>query len=166
MGVEPFILQIVGYQNSGKTTVTEKVIRRLSQKGYKVGALKHHGHGGTPDMPGGKDSTRHLEAGAAAAGVEGEGLFLLSVNGDGNWIDIYKQLGVDILIIEGYKRKPYKKIVCIRNEEDTVLLEELTNVIAVISWIPIEHRENVFFVQNEEAYLLWIEEYVKGRKHD
>ncbi len=53
------ILQIVGYQNSGKTTFVEKLAEKLGQLGVKIGCLKHHGHGGEPDVfAEGKDSDR------------------------------------------------------------------------------------------------------------
>ncbi len=54
------ILQIVGFQNSGKTTLTEKLIFRASIAGLKAASIKHHGHGGTPDTElSSKDSIRH-----------------------------------------------------------------------------------------------------------
>lgn len=45
------ILQIVGYQNSGKTTLMEKLIQALTYEGMKVATIKHHGHGGYPEVP-------------------------------------------------------------------------------------------------------------------
>lgn len=45
------ILQVVGHQNSGKTTLIEKCIKELTNHGIKVGTFKHHGHGGKPDIP-------------------------------------------------------------------------------------------------------------------
>lgn len=43
------ILQVVGYQNSGKTTLIEKLCQLAECEGLKLGCFKHHGHGGTPD---------------------------------------------------------------------------------------------------------------------
>lgn len=40
------ILQIVGYQNSGKTTLVEKMVHALTEREMKVATIKHHGHGG------------------------------------------------------------------------------------------------------------------------
>lgn len=41
------IVSIVGYHNSGKTTLIEKLIPELQRRGYKIGYLKHDpkGHG-------------------------------------------------------------------------------------------------------------------------
>ncbi|MFX3623716.1 MAG: molybdopterin-guanine dinucleotide biosynthesis protein B [Ectobacillus sp.] len=160
MAVKPVILQIVGYQNSGKTTAAEKIIRALTEAGYKVGSFKHHGHGGKPDIPE-KDSTRHLQAGAVIAGVEGDGLFLFTARGLDDWLALYRHLHIDVVIIEGYKQKPYHKIVCVRSEEDKELLNSLTNIQAVLSWIPVYEHETVFSIQDEEAYLAWCVEYVR-----
>lgn len=69
---EPVIFQVSGYQNSGKTTLINKLISGLKEKGLSVITIKHHGHGGKPEAPEGKDSTSHIESGAAASLVEGE----------------------------------------------------------------------------------------------
>lgn len=39
------ILQVVGYQNSGKTTFVEMLLEKLEHDGVQAGCLKHHGHG-------------------------------------------------------------------------------------------------------------------------
>ena len=46
--VTPFIFQIVGYQNSGKTTFLNKLISHLTAVGINTATIKHHGHGGKP----------------------------------------------------------------------------------------------------------------------
>ena len=77
MGKAPSILQIVGYQNSGKTTLVEKVVHALAERKMKVATIKHHGHGGFPEVAQ-KDSERHRKAGAVVSSVEGAGLLSLS----------------------------------------------------------------------------------------
>ncbi|MCP4728353.1 MAG: bifunctional molybdopterin-guanine dinucleotide biosynthesis protein MobB/molybdopterin molybdotransferase MoeA, partial [bacterium] len=52
------LIAITGKKNSGKTTVIESLIRLLTEKGWRVGTVKHHHHGDfEPDTPG-KDSHR------------------------------------------------------------------------------------------------------------
>ncbi|HHG75070.1 MAG TPA: molybdopterin-guanine dinucleotide biosynthesis protein MobB, partial [Persephonella sp.] len=41
MGKNIPVISIVGVHNSGKTTFIENLIRILSEKGYKIGAVKH-----------------------------------------------------------------------------------------------------------------------------
>src|SRR6478735_4175363 len=75
------VLQVVGFQNSGKTTLVEKLIKRAKQFNLCVGSIKHHGHGGPPDSSSElKDSHRHQQAGANVAGVEGGGILQLTAD--------------------------------------------------------------------------------------
>jgi molybdopterin-guanine dinucleotide biosynthesis protein B len=135
------VIQIVGYKSSGKTILAEMLIKSLSKQGIRVGSLKHHGHGGIPLGMEETDSEKHRQAGALIAGVEGEGLLQLS-NQDGWRVEqilaIYKLLNTEILIIEGFKTYHYDKIVLIRAEEDLHLLEQVTNIKAVITSLPLE----------------------------
>lgn len=57
-------LAFVGKQNSGKTTLLEKLIAELTGRGLNVGTLKHHGHAGFDFDIEGKDSWRHAQAGS------------------------------------------------------------------------------------------------------
>ncbi len=43
----PQVVSFVGYHNSGKTTLVERVVQRLTSMGYRVGYIKHDpkGHG-------------------------------------------------------------------------------------------------------------------------
>ncbi|MFT0802394.1 molybdopterin-guanine dinucleotide biosynthesis protein B [Bacillus swezeyi] len=130
------ILQVVGYQNSGKTTFVEMLLEKLEHDGVQAGCLKHHGHGGEPDaFTEGKDSGRFLRAGAAASGVEGAGVFQLTARG--NWtleklISAYSLLSIDCLLIEGFKQAEYPKVVMVRDDGDNDLIEQLDGIIAVI----------------------------------
>ncbi|MDA1475728.1 molybdopterin-guanine dinucleotide biosynthesis protein B [Bacillus changyiensis] len=130
------ILQIVGYQNSGKTTFMELLIKRLAHQNMKVGCLKHHGHGGEPaSATKGKDTNRYLEAGSVISGVEGGGVFQLTARGNlllEQLIPIYELLSIDCLLIEGFKQAAYQKIVMVRDEKDKHLLQQLEGIIAVI----------------------------------
>jgi molybdopterin-guanine dinucleotide biosynthesis protein MobB len=60
----PPIVSIVGKSKSGKTTLIEKLIPEIRQRGYRVGTVKHHFHTDKSlDIPG-KDTYRHAMAGA------------------------------------------------------------------------------------------------------
>lgn len=133
-----FVFQIVGYQNSGKTTLTEKVVHALSEAGKKVVVLKHHGHGGRPAIAEEKDSSRYVNAGAFASIVEGEGRLVLHAEKQ-SWsleeeIQIASSLDPDLILIEGHKKAEYPKAVLIRSKEDLNLLEALTEIEAVFYW--------------------------------
>ncbi len=50
-------VSFVGRQNSGKTTLLEKIITELTRQGLAIGTMKHHGHPDFEiDIPG-KDYT-------------------------------------------------------------------------------------------------------------
>lgn len=136
MGHNPKILQIVGFQNSGKTTVAKQLIRHLTKQGLKVGTIKHHGHG-KPTAPPEKDSTLHEEAGAVVSAVEGDGTLRLAIE-QAHWtlpeiIALYEPFLLDAIVVEGYKKETYKKVVVLRSAEQFELLQ-LPNIVAVIYW--------------------------------
>lgn len=134
--VKPIIFQIVGYQNSGKTTIITKLIEILKNEGFKSVTIKHHGHGGRPDILSEKDSAKHINAGAAASLVEGEGRLCLQA--DETALTLEEQIKLvdffcpDIILIEGHKKKSYPKLVIIRDENDLSLISDLSNIKSVI----------------------------------
>lgn len=123
------ILQVVGYQNAGKTSFVSQLTEQLTTQGRKVGVIKHHGHGGPLNLPK-TDSHRHALAGAVLSTVIGEdGTFIEWQAVDTfelllNWYETH----VDIVLIEGYKRKDYPKVVLVRDGQEQPI--DLTNVIA------------------------------------
>jgi len=155
------IFQFVGYQNSGKTTAMEAVIRKLTEKGWKVIALKHHGHGGIPDTWS-KDSIKHREAGAIASMVEGDGILQMEIaQDDWNIESIEKFLSFfsyDVLLVEGYKKDYFPKAVFLgRGEEKSQLLQTLSNIQFVVPY----HDH----LQDKDLYIdkivQWIEQQCK-----
>ncbi|MBD1381776.1 molybdopterin-guanine dinucleotide biosynthesis protein B [Metabacillus arenae] len=164
LGEHCSILQIVGFQNSGKTTLMEKLIARAAKEGLKVATIKHHGHGGTPvNELTSKDSLRHQQAGAAITGVEGDGVLQICAKRN-NWqldeiIKFYQSFAVDIILIEGYKQENYQKAVLIRNKCDLSLLDSLTNIVCVNCWreVPTEkitERQYPIFHLDEDKKII------------
>lgn len=163
------VLQIVGYQNSGKTTVVEKLVHALAKDGIRAGTVKHHGHGGEPELLLGKDSERHKRAGAVVSSVEGGGL--LSLSASDNWplpkiIELYTYFEVNVIIVEGYKKESYPKVVMLRSEEDVSLLESIENIIAIITWkeLPELASYKVFYITEDEKYIDWLTKRVRELK--
>ncbi|MUK90434.1 molybdopterin-guanine dinucleotide biosynthesis protein B [Ornithinibacillus sp. L9] len=161
------VIQVVGYKNSGKTTLSTKLIDFLTAKGIRVGSLKHHGHGGQPIGIESTDSEKHRRAGSVIAGVEGGGVLQLSNRNE--WdveqvVDLYRYFGVECLVVEGYKSYSYKKIVLIRHTDDLHVLDQVDNIIAVVSTIPLSGSGFSFPIYNREKvdelmewiYLEWV----------
>ncbi|MDM5236391.1 molybdopterin-guanine dinucleotide biosynthesis protein B [Bacillus cereus] len=171
MGKAPSILQIVGYQNSGKTTLVERVVHALAKKEMKVATIKHHGHGGFPEVAQ-KDSERHRKAGAIVSSVEGAGLLSLTSLRE-EWslqeiVRLYEFFEVDTILIEGYKKESYPKVVLLRSAEDAELLHKVENVAAVITWhdvsANVREQYKVFHITEEELYIDWFVQTVRSAK--
>ncbi|MER9233686.1 molybdopterin-guanine dinucleotide biosynthesis protein B [Mesorhizobium sp. M0622] len=108
------IFGITGWKNSGKTTLTEKLVAELVRRGWKVSTVKHAHHDFDIDKPG-ADSFRHRQAGAMeVAIVSGRRWALMhELRGeDEPTLDaILSRLAPsDIVLAEGYKREAHKKI--------------------------------------------------------
>lgn len=133
-------IAFIGYQNSGKTTLVEKIIKRLTQRGLRVGSIKHHGHKGFDiDQPG-KDSWRHAQAGSRHVGLVAPGQYAEYAYTEnevpvGDLLTHYTD--VDIVIVEGYKTAGLPNIVATRSGVDRLrgdtsydLIDENTLAIA------------------------------------
>ncbi len=105
------IVSIVGKSNSGKTTLLEKLIAELKQRGFKIGTVKHAHDGFEMDKKG-KDSWRHQQAGAAATLVISSGKTALIKNEELDFIEkMQKYLSdTDLIIAEGFKKQTLPKI--------------------------------------------------------
>ena len=57
------VFGIVGWKNSGKTGLMERLVTEISARGLSVSTIKHAHHSFDVDQPG-KDSHRHRMAGA------------------------------------------------------------------------------------------------------
>jgi molybdopterin-guanine dinucleotide biosynthesis adapter protein len=171
--VNPVVFQIVGFQNSGKTTFTLKLIERLKIEQLQTVTIKHHGHGGKPDVSVSKDTGKHLTSGALASIVEGGGRILLQAeeivcNLD-DQVELMKFFMPDVIIVEGHKQEHYPKILLVKETSDIRLLEKVNNVLAVISW-SVEVKEQVkekwagpSFLISDERALKWTIQYVQER---
>lgn len=156
------IFQITGYQDSGKTTVMEKLITACKNHGFTVGTIKHHGHGGFPDrISVHKDSEKHRLAGATVTAVEGSGVLQVEVC-KASWeleeiIQLYHNFGLDIILVEGYKYHFYPKAVLLRDEKDADLLAELNHIEAIIGKQPLNLDTNApfFLLDDLGPFLSW-----------
>jgi molybdopterin-guanine dinucleotide biosynthesis adapter protein len=162
--VNPFIFQIVGYQNSGKTTFLNKLISRLTTNGIKTATIKHHGHGGKPAIAVNKDSSSHIIAGAAASLVEGGGRLLLQIE-DLDWtleqkIKLISMMNPDLVLIEGHKYENYPKAVFIQNHEDSKLLNQLNRIELVLYQESVPVTDMVSFHRDDSKAIEWLVDYI------
>jgi molybdopterin-guanine dinucleotide biosynthesis protein B len=108
------VFGITGWKNSGKTTLTERLVTELVSRGWKVATVKHAHHDFDIDKAG-TDSFRHRQAGASeVAIVSGRRWALmheLRSEAEPALGAILSRLApADIVLVEGYKRESHLKI--------------------------------------------------------
>ncbi|MDV2481741.1 molybdopterin-guanine dinucleotide biosynthesis protein B [Methanoculleus sp. Wushi-C6] len=130
------IIQIVGRSNTGKTTFIKNLIPALSAHGT-VGAVKHVGHHGYRLEPG-KDTTIYHEAHAAlSTGVDSEKSVLIRRENDlDSTLETLCNMGIEYAVIEGFKTRPFPRIVIGDLESENVVLRNPSSVEEVIAALP------------------------------
>ncbi|WP_423409689.1 molybdopterin-guanine dinucleotide biosynthesis protein B [Heyndrickxia sp. MSNUG] len=169
--VKPIIFQIAGYQDSGKTTLSLKLIEHLSASGLKIATIKHHGHGGKPEVDETKDSGRHIAAGATVSLVEGDGRILIQAE-QKQWslleeIEMLSFFKPEVILIEGYKNEKYPKAVILRDKGDLELLDILPGI-KVIFYRDASMARHLIdqdipsFDTSDESGFTWLTNYIKA----
>ncbi|PIE61886.1 MAG: molybdopterin-guanine dinucleotide biosynthesis protein B [Desulfobacterales bacterium] len=134
--MSPPILLIVGRSNSGKTTLTEKLIRELTSRGVSIGSVKHTHEKFEFDKKG-KDSWRHKQAGASASLVVTDSRVALVRDDERSEIEKIKTYlkGVDLILAEGFKTLALPKIEIFRTNSphDKPICLEDTNLKAFVT---------------------------------
>ena len=108
------VIGVCGFKNSGKTTLVEKLVRHLTDRGYKISTVKHAHHDFDIDHEG-RDSFRHRKAGAAEVAVISQNRFAIMNELRGTEPPSLNEILVklspcDLVIVEGYKRDTHDKI--------------------------------------------------------
>ena len=115
----------VAKSGTGKTTLLEKVISRLKDRGHRVGVIKHDAHRFDIDRPG-KDSYRLTAAGADTMVITSpEKLALVKQHTASPPVEAILAeffTDVDIVLIEGFKSSSLPKIEVHRRERSADLL--------------------------------------------
>lgn len=118
MALRHKVFGIVGWKNSGKTTLMEGLVRELATRGYRISTIKHAHHTFDIDIPG-KDSHRHRDAGAQEVLVASAQRWALmhEMRGEGekSLEELLAHLSpCDLVLVEGFKRDAHPKIEVVR----------------------------------------------------
>ena len=110
---------IVGWKNSGKTSLMERLVSEISGQGFSVSTIKHAHHSFDLDHAG-KDSFRHRVAGAKEVLLSSKTRWALMhelrSNQEPDLNTLLNKLSpVDLVLVEGYKREPYLKLEAYRS---------------------------------------------------
>ena len=106
------IASVVGKKNTGKTSLTVKIIEELTRRGYNVASIKHSHHTMEMDREN-TDTWKHKEAGSKiVVGIGSTTFFNIRETLDlDRLLYLIKHVGnMDFVIIEGFKRYNYPKI--------------------------------------------------------
>ena len=156
----PPIICIVGRSQTGKTTLIEKLIPLLKQRGFRIGTVKHSHHIFDFDKTG-KDSWRHKDAGADTVLVSSPGKIALVKNDQhGTLDDLLTYFGdMDLVITEGFKkeRKPKIEVVRAARHSDPLLTSD-RHLVAVVSDTQIDVNVPKFGLDDIEKIAAFIEE--------
>jgi molybdopterin-guanine dinucleotide biosynthesis protein B len=108
------VIGVAGWSGAGKTTLIARVIPYLRGQGLRVSVIKHAHHGFDVDVPG-KDSWVHRQSGAEQVLVSSANRWALMHELRGAAEPplaelLQKMSPVDLVLIEGYKTDPHRKI--------------------------------------------------------
>jgi molybdopterin-guanine dinucleotide biosynthesis protein B len=108
------VIGLAGWSGAGKTTLLTRVIPHLLNEGLRVSVIKHAHHNFDVDVPG-KDSWRHRRAGAEEVMVSSGQRWALMHELRGAAEPrlpelLAKMARVDLVVVEGYKSEPHRKI--------------------------------------------------------
>ena len=108
------VIGLAGWSGAGKTTLLARIIPYLLAEGLRVSVIKHAHHSFDVDVPG-KDSWVHREAGAAevlvSSGKRWALMHELRGAAEPRLPELLKKLSlVDLVVVEGFKSEPHRKI--------------------------------------------------------
>ncbi|MBT3766739.1 MAG: molybdopterin-guanine dinucleotide biosynthesis protein B [Rhodospirillaceae bacterium] len=132
------VFGLIGWQDSGKTTLMVKLIPEIINRGHTVSSMKHTHHSFDIDKPG-KDSFEHRRAGAGEVLVASGKRWALMHELDNQEEPTMDELvgmmaPVDLLLVEGFKRDQHAKMEVHRSKTNKPLLcENDPTVVAVAS---------------------------------
>lgn len=128
------ILQIVGFKNSGKTTLMSHAISFLKSYGLTVATIKHHGHG-SEDITlqdANVDHMKHFEAGADQSIVQGHDIQqTVTRHHKQNLTQIIEKsvtINSNVILVEGFKNEDFDKVIVYSSQEELKALRQLTHV--------------------------------------
>ena len=108
------LIGFAGWSGAGKTTLLQLVIPALVGRGLRVSTVKHAHHAFDVDQPG-KDSYMHRQAGATEVLVGSAARWALMHEHRGeaepDLLELLARMSpVDLVLVEGFKRGPHRKI--------------------------------------------------------
>ena len=148
------VIGLAGWSGAGKTTLLTRIIPHFLAKGIRVSVIKHAHHAFDVDVPG-KDSWRHRESGATEVLVSSARRWALMHELRGASEPRLPELlarmsRVDLVVVEGVKSEPHRKIEVHRAANGKPLLfpddpaiAGIAADIAVETALPLAHLDDI-----------------------
>ncbi len=108
------VIGLAGWSGAGKTTLLTRTIPHLLSQGLRVSVIKHAHHSFDVDVPG-KDSWVHRQSGATevlvSSGLRWALMHELRGVPEPRLPELLERMSpVDLVIVEGFKSEPHRKI--------------------------------------------------------
>ena len=137
-GSNPARFGVVGWKDTGKTTLVSRLVSELASRGYRVATVKHAHAGFDIDHPG-TDSHAHRAAGAAEVAIVSSRRWAIMHDSkpdepEASLDDIIARLSpCNLVLIEGFKSARHPKIEIRRSEDQQSpwLCESDPNIVAL-----------------------------------
>jgi len=148
------VIGLAGWSGAGKTTLLVRVIPHFRAQGLRVSVIKHAHHSFDVDVPG-KDSWVHRQSGAEEVLVSSVNRWALMHELRGNpeprLPELLKKMSpVDLVVVEGFKSEPHRKIEVHRKANgkaplfpDDPAIAGIATDAAVETTLPVAHLDDI-----------------------
>ena len=127
---------VIGWKNSGKTSLMERLVAEITGRGFSVSTVKHVHHTVDLDQPG-KDTFRHRQAGAREVVLASADRLAILVEHRGPEPELPAVLArmapVDLVLVEGYKRDAHPKVEVWRAETGHPLIQPGDSLVRAVA---------------------------------
>lgn len=128
------ILGFSGYSNSGKTTLIERLIIKLKERGLRIAVIKHHAHDELHIDEKGRDSWRFGEAGADISIVSSPKKTAYMEQRSMGFQQVVSLVhDVDLILVEGFKSESITQIGICRKETKEGFPAALDRYIGIVT---------------------------------
>jgi molybdopterin-guanine dinucleotide biosynthesis protein B len=148
------VIGLAGWSGAGKTTLLSRIIPHLRGLGLRVSVIKHAHHSFDVDVPG-KDSWVHRQSGAmevlVSSGIRWALMHELRGAEEPGLPELLAKMSpVDLVVVEGFKSEPHRKIEVHRRANGKALLFPSDPAIAGIATdaavetaLPVAHLDDI-----------------------
>jgi molybdopterin-guanine dinucleotide biosynthesis protein B len=148
------VIGLAGWSGAGKTTLLSRLVPHFLESGLRVSVIKHAHHSFDIDVPG-KDSWVHRQSGATevlvSSGKRWALMHELRGAAEPRLPDLLSKLSpVDLVVVEGFKSEPHRKIEVHREANGKPLLfpddpaiSGIATDAAVKTLLPVAHLDDI-----------------------